>query len=111
MGYDLHLVRTSVWTDSEIDPIPEGAWVEVASSSLTIPTGIAVEGGPTVYQLRPRPDAPTLQWDRGQVTVWGATDADVDDLVHLADRLDARLVGDDGESYPQAKRSRWRRRR
>lgn len=111
MGYDLHLTRASNWTDSEVEPIPESDWVEFAEASLHVPTDISVDGGPTIYQLRNHPEAPTLQWDRGQVTVWGVAEDDAADLLRVAGQLGARLVGDDGEPYPLPKRSRWRRQR
>jgi hypothetical protein len=111
MGYDLHLARASDWTDSEGDPIPENDWAEFADASLHVSADISADGGPTVYQLRAHPEAPTLQWDRGQVTVWGATEGDVAELLRVAGQVGAQLVGDDGESYPLSKKSLWRRRR
>jgi hypothetical protein len=42
---------------------------------------------------------PSLYWRDGEVVVSGADEAAIADLVVIANALDARLLGDDGEEY------------
>ncbi|HEX7168334.1 MAG TPA: hypothetical protein VF230_15245 [Acidimicrobiales bacterium] len=100
MGYDLHLTRAEEWFDSELVPIPEPEWNAIARSALQVSTHYAAGEASPVYQFEDSADSPTMQWGHGQVTVWGAGETDIAALVALAERLDARLMGDDSETYP-----------
>lgn len=106
MGYDLHLTRADDWVDAESNPIPEALWDSVARARLSSSDQSAAEGGQPIYQLEGSGGSPTLQWQRGAVTVWGATDDHVDQLVGLAEALEAHVIGDDGELYPHGAQGR-----
>lgn len=94
MGYDLHITRSKDdWTAAADDPVDPSLWRTIAAG---LPEYGSV-GDTPVYCLRP--DGPSLYLTEGEVRVAGADEPDVPELVALAARLDAYLVGDDDEIY------------
>jgi hypothetical protein len=119
MGYDVHITRTLEWTESESDPITADEWqayvssddemrgdgfAEVATASGTLRyenPGLAVW---TAWSENGR-DGNFAWFDlkSGRVTVKNPDDAILLKMCAIAERLGARVQGDEGEYYPLPK--------
>lgn len=107
MAYDLHIVRTEDWTAAASKPItkqdvdtllaadPELAWSKTDYVDMTDAAGVA-----TRYWMITWQGQPCFWWYRDQVQCSGPDEAQIAKLVQMSRALHARVVGDDGESYP-----------
>jgi hypothetical protein len=106
MGYDLHVIRTTDWTDAASDPItkdevdrmvqadPELAWSQSDYADMMDDAGTVVR-----YFMITWRKSPVFWWYRDQIMCKNAAKKQIIKLVHIARALKARVVGDDGESY------------
>ena len=98
MGYDLHITRKANWTDDDGDTITPAEWLSVLDSdpelSRATDTGNDTPAGAWNGD-------PLFQFDDGQITCKNADKAIIRKMVHIAERLGARVQGDDGEIYRQ----------
>lgn len=102
MGYDAHLTRADNWLDSALTPIGLDEWVEAgrASDALVELSEIEYPTGVPVFLLGDDPvSSPALYWRDGEVVVRGADLEHLPSLVTVAEAIEARVVGDDGEVY------------
>jgi hypothetical protein len=112
MGYDLHVFRGDEWFEAE--PIPFDEWAEFVESSndlratgsveATTPAGETIrmeDDGLAEWAGHGKAPVPVLFSD-GQLVVKNPDDETIAWLVSVADRLGARVQGDDGEFYPAA---------
>ena len=107
MGYDLHIVRCDHGTDAASHPIskddidalvssdPELAWskddfVEMRDSE----TNLIARYYAILWN-----NVPLFIWLRHQVTCKNPDDKQIAKMVRMAEALNARVVGDDGERY------------
>jgi hypothetical protein len=99
MGYDLHITRAENWSENAGAEIGPEEWLALvhADPELAIDP---VQGpyfarwsGPSRY-----PD-PWLDWFAGNVNTKNPDSALLRKMVALANRLGARVQGDDGENY------------
>ena len=116
MGYDLHIIRSKDWADSDEQPItldewlalirddpemrvdgfaeaatPEGETVRVESRGLAVWTaysGNELRGNMAWFD----------HW-RGTIVVKNPDDEIIDKMKRLANKLSARVVRDEGEEY------------
>ena len=110
MGYDVHLVRTEQWFDSQSDPVskedvdkalatdPTLSWSESDCVEMT-------EDDASVkryYQINWNGE-PAFWWYKSEVRCKNPSEAQLLKLVELADMLKAQVVGDDGEKYERGK--------
>ena len=137
MGYDVHITRTPDWTDSESEPITIEEWLAYVSSDPEMRVDGFAEAATSSGSLRyENPGlAVWTAWSEhgrdenfawfdlrhGRVTVKNPDDAILAKMSAIAERLRARVQGDEGEFYPQsatdtqdsettkARRSWWRR--
>ena len=103
MGYDLHLTRAMEWTESSADPVSVEEWVATAraSSMLTETTEVDDGSGNPAFLLGgDAMSSPALYWTGGRVVIRGADESHTAALATIGTALGARLVGDDGETYP-----------
>jgi hypothetical protein len=111
MGYDLHITRAPEWTESLKHPIAESDWLAVvhADASLRVDTSSELRmrdrmSGevrvihPVVWTTPGGKDTP-LWFDEGEVTTKNPSPEAIAKMKELAARLQARVVGDDGEEY------------
>lgn len=99
VGYDLHICRSEDWADAAKDPIDELEWVEVVRANGLERAGEA--DSTPIYIGRSGENALSYLWMNGEIVVTGATqEPDIVSAVSLAEQLGARVVGDDGETYP-----------
>lgn len=108
MGYELHITRASDWLVAADDPIDQAAWLTLAAGTADLVEAGAVSfaDGPSgevveypVYSLG-LSDGPSLYWREGEIIVGGSLPEHVPDLAQVAARLGARVLGDEGETYP-----------
>jgi len=110
MGYDLHVVLTDQWTDSESRPITKAdidrliasdselSWSKTEYVEMTEPDGSVAR-----YFLINWRGTPTFWWYRSEIICKNPDEAQVLKLVAIAEALGARVVGDDGERYERGK--------
>jgi hypothetical protein len=106
MGYELRVTRAD-WPHAASHPIAEVEWTAFAEDDPELRVcGNYSELDRTSGETADRPiygvveaDGPSLLWSGGEVVVTGATEADIDRLKSLAEKLSAGLIGDDGEPY------------
>jgi hypothetical protein len=104
MGYELHLTRAEHWVDSAEHPILQDEWEHFACASGDLDDAGWVEAAgmtrsPVFSYARDGVEV-SLTWRDGQVDIAGVVSKEVArDLSWLATAFDARLMGDDGESY------------
>jgi len=107
MGYDLHIVRTEDWTEATNAPITKqdvealiAADSELAWSTTDYVDMKDESGVSTRYYMIAWRRKPCFWWYRDQIQCSDADDAHVAKLVQMAHKLNAQVVGDDGETYP-----------
>jgi hypothetical protein len=105
MPYDLHVVRTSNWLEAAKNPItreevnrliesdPELEWsasdyVEMKQEEVTNRFYMITWNGMSCFW-----------WYEDQVTCATPDDVQVEKLIDIAEKLSAKVVGDDGEHY------------
>ena len=106
MGYDLHVVRTENWFDSETDPVTKAEvdHLILSDDSLAWSTADYVDmsdddGIVTRYYLICWNGQPTFWWYRSEITCKNPDESQVLKLLEIAKALGAMLVGDDCERY------------
>lgn len=107
MGYELHVLRRgggripeAEWLeylapDPELSPVKKLEGLEPRSGAR-----IVVRGGGTVcWDGHPSGRAAVLTYHRGIVSAKNPDPATIAKLKQIAERLDAEVVGDSGETY------------
>jgi hypothetical protein len=106
VAYDLHIVRTPVWTDAADSPIlrnevaslveadPELKWSSTEYVDSVGDGGEAVRLPFIKWQ-----GTSCFLWDRGQIICTNPNEAHMAKMIGIADLLHARVIGDDGEQY------------
>jgi hypothetical protein len=107
MPYDIHIVRTDHWLDAASDPITKDQVDELIASdpelSWSADEWVEMSDGRgnkvTRYFMIEWNGVSTFWWYRHRIQCSRADEEQVGKLVAMADRLGARVVGDDGEIY------------
>lgn len=101
MGYDLHITRAEAWYDSESAPITREEWEAFAHGRLPVGGWATLHDGTRrpIFACTAAGVEVSLDWHADVITIAGATLEAAQGLRWIADALDARLVGDDGEAY------------
>jgi hypothetical protein len=100
MGYDLHVTRAEAWPKSEDNPITAEEWLAVVRDDPELALAgyngpyFALWDGPSEY-----PD-PWFDWSHGEIYTKNPDVPMIRKMIGLAERLNARVQGDDGEEYP-----------
>ena len=99
MGYDVHLHRADSWTQSAAVPISRDEWHRVVASDQELrperdSPDTVLWTGPCRY-----PDGTWFFWQEGRVFTKNPDRAILAKLLQLAQRLGARVEGDDGTFY------------
>ncbi len=111
MGYELHITLADDWGQSAEHPIAEAAWRSVidGDSSLCtsntdyldlrdLTTGLVTRHHPVIWNGHPAGGVP-FWFIGGQVTAKNPDAATIAKMKTMAQKLGARLQGDDGEEY------------
>ncbi|MEU1180828.1 hypothetical protein ABZ464_24870 [Streptomyces sp. NPDC005820] len=80
MGYDVHITRCENWWDEESQDITAAQWEAV----------VAADPGLVMTPM---------WWSAGRIVSKNPNDALIATMCKVADVLDARVQGDDGEYY------------
>ena len=110
MGYDVHVVSTSDWLDSESNPVtkedvnaalardPTLSWSETDYVEMAEDDG-SVE---RYFMINWNGDA-VFWWYKSEVRCKNPSEEQLLKLLDLATALGAHVVGDDGEKYQRGK--------
>jgi len=102
MGYDLHITRAENWSDNDQWEIGANEWLAIVLADPDLE--LFPENGPycaewTVDGLAPGYN-PWLDWWRGNIfTKYPIGRAFLAKMLEVAQRLDAKVQGDEGEFY------------
>ena len=110
MSYDVHIVRTDNWLDSESDPItkPQVDALIAADPELAWSTNDWVDmrhgrgKKATRYYMILWKGRPCFWWYRHEITCSGPSEEQVGKMVEMAAKLGANVLGDDHEAYHPA---------
>lgn len=118
MGYDLHITRATLWIDSDAAPITLEEWLEYLDSDpemrldgfaeAHLPDGTTLRAESpglavwTAWSAHER-DGNMAWFDhrRGRIVVKNPDDEIVGKMFAIAERLGARVQGDEGEIYDE----------
>src|SRR5713101_2934592 len=98
MGYDLHITRRENWSD-EGSAITSEEWLQYIRSDPEF--HIPGANGPyfAIWSGRSKHTEPWLDWSNGQIYTKYPDRALVDKMIAVAQKLGAKVQGDDGEDY------------
>jgi hypothetical protein len=105
MGYDLHITRKAQWSDEDGPMIGQDEWLRIIETDpelmLDRETHCSIGEGDVVYaSWKGEPGA--LGWFEGEIGAKNPDKALVLKMVGIAERLGAKVQGDDGEEYPES---------
>jgi hypothetical protein len=110
VGYDVHLVRTEQWFDSESNPVTKADVDRILASDPTLRWSETDyvemsedDGSATRYFLINWNGEPVFWWYKSEIRCKNPSAAQLLKLVDLAKALAARVLGDDGEQYELGK--------
>ena len=110
MGYDLHVVRTDNWFDSETDPITKDDVDRLIASDDSLAWSTtdyvdmsADDGTVTRYYLICWNGEPAFWWYRSEITCKNPNESQIFKLLAIAEALGAGLLGDDCQRYELGK--------
>ena len=115
MGYDVHITRAEHYWDSKQQPILESEWLAVVHADPTLEVDTLsysdrrTEGGaierqhPVAWLGHPdqTPTNPSFWYEDGEISRKRVDDPIIKKMIEIARKLDARVVGDDGEEYDE----------
>ena len=119
MGYDIHITRAEEWSDSEAAPITLEEWLAyIASDPEMRHDGFAEARTPRGDVLRIEHEGLAIwtawpgegrgsghawmDYHRGRIVVKNPDKALLAKMCAIAEKLGARVQGDEGETYPEA---------
>jgi hypothetical protein len=112
MGYELHITRAENWWESQDTPIPLADWRALVREDPELEeTGVAEASTPegrlryenqglSVWSAHPGGERVWFDWRDGCVIVKNPDEPVIAKMISVAERLGARVQGDDGELYP-----------
>jgi hypothetical protein len=110
MGYDVHLVRTQQWFDSESEPVTKEDVDKVVASDSTLSWSESDyvemredDGTVQRYFLINWNGEPVFWWYKSEMQCKNPIEAQLLKLIEIGKALGARVVGDDGEKYESGK--------
>ena|SRR5579871_6413112 len=99
MGYELHITRAESYWNSRDNPIAADEWLKIIEADPELRLAgyngpyFAIWSGPSEY-----PDA-WLDWREGRISSKNPDETLIEKMAQIAGKLDARVLGDDEESY------------
>ena len=110
MGYDLHITKAEDWTEAGSQPISDAEVKQLVASDQTLAVSTTDyydrDGGEGETERIPailwttHPDEEVAFWFQdGEITAKNPDDATIIKMLEMAERLQAQLLGDDGEVY------------
>lgn len=99
MGYDLHMTRADFWATNEGEWITPEEWLAAVRGDAELQLIGESEPYPAAWLRDPSDDGTCFEWSEGNVIVKNPTTPAIMKLEALANRLRAKVQGDDGEVY------------
>jgi hypothetical protein len=101
MGYDFHITRRNDWSCEGKDITAE-EWLAYVRGDAEL-TLAATSAWPywTVWRGPSKLAEPWLDWSSGQIYTKNPDSLLIDKMISIAEALDARVLGDDGEIYDE----------
>ena len=105
MPYDLHVVRTSNWLEALMNPIMREEVDRLIQSDRELEWSssdyveMKQEGGIIRFYMIAWKGSSCFLWHEDQITCATPDDEQVEKLIGIARKLEANVVGDDGERY------------
>lgn len=102
MGYELHITRADDWAENGGLEISASEWHQVVDADPDL--HLAGYNGPhfTICDAHPEDDEAWLDWIDGNVTAKNPDEHLLQKMVEIAERLGAKVQGDDAELYDDA---------
>ena len=101
MGYEVHITRAALWTESERNPISLEEWLAVVRFDPALE--LDMDNGPSDVLFIEHPEAPApLWWCEGRIFTKNPDEATILKMPEIASRLGAKVQGDDLETYTLA---------
>lgn len=102
MGYDLHITRRDDWSDEgALGEITIDEWLAYVASRRG--WRINHVNGPAFaeFTLEQGAEPDWLNWERGNIKTKNPSKALIAEMIRIANHFNAKVQGDDGETYPQ----------
>ncbi len=115
MGYDLHITRKDDWAADDGPTISEQEWRQLIADDPELAIDTETMCGDMVFASW-NGEAGALAYSEGEINSKNPTEPLILKMVQIAEKLAAKVQGDDGELYPEdvldqasEKPSLWRR--
>ena len=99
MGYDLHITRADYWAENDGCEIARDEWLALVAGDPELTLDPVSGDEYALWSGSCRYPDPWFHWWRGNISTKNPDRAIVAKMIQLAERLGARVQGDDGESY------------
>jgi signal recognition particle subunit SEC65 len=114
MGYDLHITRAEWWGESKEHPISFSEWQEIIkgdpqlqlvnAAERTMQNGMALSfenPGIAVCIIEDEDEEYPVYFDfiNGRIVVKNPNDQMINKMKEIAEKLNASVIGDEGETY------------
>jgi hypothetical protein len=99
MGYSLYITRREHWHDDSGPEITLPEWQQVVESDATLSWEPDLGNHFATWSDASSPEPPWLAWNNGNLESKYPPVEFIQKMVSLASRLDARVVGEEGELY------------
>src|SRR5262249_4073726 len=106
MPYDVHIVKTDSWLDAADDPITKAEVDALIASDSELAWSAddwvdmsEKKGKVTRYFAILWNGQPCFWWYRNEIRCAGPSEEQLAKMVKMARKLDATVIGDDGEEY------------
>jgi len=102
VGYDIHITRKELWSDEDGPAIPEDEWRKFieTDADLQLDTATRCVMGDTEMVFATFGGEPgVFGWYQGEITTKNPEREVIQKAVQMAERLGAKVQGDDGEVY------------
>jgi hypothetical protein len=105
MGYEIHITRKTDWSDEDGPMIGEEEWLRLIEMDTELSLDRETQcsfGDEAVVFAAWKGEPGSLRWFNGEITTKDPDRALILKMVQIAERLGAKVHGDDGEEYPGA---------
>jgi hypothetical protein len=101
MGYDVHITRADNWADNDGCAITIAEWQSLIANDPELCIDDQNGFGYAIWKAHPDNLDIWLCWDDGNISTKNPDEPLLKKMIQIAERLGARVQGDDGEWYPQ----------
>ncbi len=102
MGYDLHITRAEDWTQNLSWQISSNEWLSIIQEDPELVPDPHNGEFAVIWKSAPRSEKGWFDWYQGNVFTTSPDRETVEKMLELANRLEAKVVGDNGELYTSA---------